>query len=305
MYLRYSLVSFLLALLLATTSRGSAEAFSLLTYNIKGLPPLVLEDAGPARIIDISQHLKGYDLVMLQEVFAYRDLVQSTARPMNWFDGPAAQFSWKLLPALIPLYLPCKLSQFCEMPSSAGLAVMTFHPALHSSLLVSHRFADCHGILKSSNDCMAAKGLVGIAVSVGKHQIHVYTTHLDAGRGSDDQLAREQQLIELAQAIKKYSQGHALLVGGDLNLQRADRRDMTMLATFLEATNLTNSGAFENPDCNFGCKGLDYILYRSGGHTRVSIGSTSKSQADQFIDSKGDALSDHPPLVVTFTLASE
>jgi endonuclease/exonuclease/phosphatase family metal-dependent hydrolase len=292
----------LATLILATASSASAETFSLLTYNVKGLPLLVMAGDGPTRITNISQHLKNYDLVLLQEIFAYRDLIRSSAKANTWIDGPAARFRWNQIPALVPLYIPCKLSRFCEMPSSAGLAVMTFHPAFHANLLVSQHFSNCHGVLRSANDCVAAKGLVGVEVSVSDHRIHVYTTHLDAGRSSKDQNAREQQLKQLAQAIGDSSKGHAMLVGGDFNLRRDNRRDMTMLATFLSATGLANSGAFESPDCSFGCQGLDYILYRSGERTLIEITHSGDSQAAEFVDGTGTPLSDHPPLVLSFTL---
>ncbi len=285
--------------LLVLCAACHADSWTLLSYNVKGLPPLVMDGDGPARMRAISERMRRYDIVVLQEVFAYDDLLRTAGRSVQWLNGPGPRFRVSQLPALIPLYLPCLLSSYCEMPSSAGLALALHSPAIVAELLTAQAYSTCHGVLRASNDCLATKGWLGVELSFPEGKVHLYTTHLDAGQSPRDRLARQAQLGELTRAILRYSRGQALLVTGDFNLHRSSGDDMGMLTDFLGATGLENTRVFESPRCEFGCLGLDYIMQRSGSSLAILVDAAT---AGEFVDADGEALSDHPPLTIEFRI---
>ncbi|MEM7365130.1 MAG: hypothetical protein AAF525_13990, partial [Pseudomonadota bacterium] len=180
------LVPPVMALLLAWPTFG-AESFYMLSYNIKGLPPFLIRETVKDRVQTIAKGLSDFDLVLVQEVFAYRDLVRDVSQPRQQFDGPTeGRLRARQVPAYLLLGLPCLVSAFCEAPSSSGLAILMFDRRQRGQLLVSRAYSQCHGVFGAANDCLATKGLLGVEVEFRGHRFHVYTTHLDAGDSAAD-----------------------------------------------------------------------------------------------------------------------
>lgn len=286
-----------LLLVLLVPGTSLAESFSLLTYNIKGLPPLVTDEERDDRVARIASQVSDYDVVLLQEVFGYDEMLQSTAGPRLLFHGPEPRLAMAHLPVMVLGYLPCSLSRFCELPSSAGLSILVFDEKIHGSVLIRRAYSSCHGYLGAANDCLARKGFLGVSLSIDGFDVHVYNTHLDAGRAPADRAVRRRQLAEMAESINRLSRGVPVVVAGDFNLRRADAEDAALKAAFLETTGLTDTGVLESAPCEFGCKGVDAILYRGGA---VAVRHAPAGLAPGFVDACGEALSDHPPLRVEF-----
>jgi endonuclease/exonuclease/phosphatase family metal-dependent hydrolase len=288
--------AWLLSILLVA-SMSHAESFSLLTYNIRGLPPVLTDDGRDEQVSRIAESVTEYDVVLLQEVFGYDDLVHQAANPRQLFHGPEPRLAMADLPVFLLGYVPCRLSRFCELPTSAGLAVLVFDDAIDGTLLVSRPYSSCNGYLGSASDCLARKGFLGVSLRVGGMEVHVYNTHLDAGRSAADRDVRRRQLAEMARSINRLSRHVPVIVAGDFNLRRADGGDMDLRDAFLESTGLTDTGVLETEPCAFGCKGVDAIFYRGTG---MAVRHAPAGLAPGFVDACGEALSDHPPLRIEF-----
>lgn len=294
----------LFALSASASSTTPADTFTLLTYNVRGLPPAVTEDDPVARLTAIANHLDdgAYALVLLQEVFAFHELFGGQDKPLERYAGPDGQVTARNLLAVAITKIPCWFSEYCQMPANSGVQSLVFDSEIPSDLLLAQAYTDCHGVWRAANDCLAGKGFVAIRLTVFGQEIHVYNTHLDAGRGEPDREARRQQLAELAAAIDAHSRGVHLIVAGDLNLRLLDPDDQRAFTEFLMATGLEDSGIHEQHPHPDDYHQLDYVLFKSGesGVLRVISG----GEAEEFRTPDDKPLSDHPPLFVTFAVAS-
>jgi endonuclease/exonuclease/phosphatase family metal-dependent hydrolase len=121
--------------------------------------------------------------------------------------------------------------------------------------------------------------------------LDVVNTHLEAGSGEEDHAVREQQVDLLTRRLRAASDGGALVLGGDLNLDFEDARERRLLETLRRELTLDDSGA--RPAPGSGWKRLDYVLYRSGARARLEV--VARGMAEEFI-AEGTPLSDHPAL---------
>ena len=94
-----------------------------------------------------------------------------------------------------------------------------------------------------------------------------------------------------------------MILGGDTNLHTdlehpdaADGADIEIWETFLEATGLTD--ACTATDCDRPGD-IDKVAFRSGEGVDLEALAHAFVE-DRFVDDAGEALSDHPPLVVRF-----
>ena len=155
----------------------------------------------------------------------------------------------------------------------------------------------CHGQLDCASDCLATKGWSFARTQVDEGvEIDVYNLHMEAGGCPEDLEIRLQASMDLATAIAERSDGRAVLVGGDFNLNREDAEDVKPLDLILDGAGLTDA-------CDsVGCadERIDKIMFRSGD--RVQLGVTAWRVPDEFVDAKtGDPLSDHLPVASVIT----
>ena len=243
----------------------------MLTYNVHGLPSWIARDDPPARIPLILERAAGYDVVLLQEDFAYHDMVLANREHAHVFRGNEG---W---------------SRFL---SGSGLTILShFAPG---AAPIAAAYGVCNGYLGAGNDCYANKGflMARLALTNGA-ELDVWNTHLDAGSGEEDHAARVAQLDRLATAIEAHSNDRAVLVGGDLNLEWADARDRALCESFRDRLGLaiaaqTRPGEWESH--------LDYLLLRSGGGVQIEILAGGKDE--KMVSGSHAALSDHPAIFV-------
>jgi endonuclease/exonuclease/phosphatase family metal-dependent hydrolase len=258
----------LVALAGAAHAREPIE-LAVLTYNIHGLPGWIAGDDPPARIPPILERAAAYDVVLLQEDFAYHDVVRANARHPHVFRGNGA---------------------WAPLLEGSGLTVLSrfdaAEPASHAA------YAACSGYVGGANDCLGTKGFLHARVALANGaSLDVWNTHLDAGRDDADRGARAAQLDQLAREIATRSEGRALLVGGDLNLDWDDARDRALLAAFRDRLGLAI--AAQTPE-NVWESRLDYLLVRSAGD--VTLEPVGGGAQDGFVDGAGAPLSDHPAI---------
>jgi hypothetical protein len=245
--------------------------FSALTYNVAGLPQGISSSDPEQYIPLISPLLNGYELVLVQEDFAYHE--QLIANVMHPHLSEPKEDNIKLV--------------------ADGLNRMSQFPI---GTLVREQWVVCYGdATTGAGDCLAEKGFSFARMTFGDRvTIDVYNLHADAGGGPEDIAAREQGIAQLIAFIEDRSAGRAVIVAGDTNLQADDAPDAALLATFMAETGLDDACA--TVGCNV--DRIDRFFHRSGDQIEVSP--TSWRIADEFVDAMGNDLSDHEAIHVDF-----
>jgi endonuclease/exonuclease/phosphatase family metal-dependent hydrolase len=241
----------------------------LLTYNVAGLPEGVSASHPSANMTRIGELLNEYDVALVQEDFAYSAELRQNLR-LAYASAPAA--------GRAALDFGDGLSQFARAPFSAVLRS-------------AWRF--CNGYLSDGCDCLARKGfaLARTALSA-RASVDIYNLHMDSGDEPEDRAARAKQLEQLAAAIGRYSSGRAVIVAGDTNLARSERR---VLGDFLRRTKL--SDACETAGCR-DLGRIDRVLFR--GSSELELRVRSWHTDPRFVDAERAPLSDHLPVAVAF-----
>ena len=154
----------------------------------------------------------------------------------------------------------------------------------------------CHGGLRDGrSDCLAEKGFSVARTELAPGAIlDVYNVHGEAGDGPGDVEARAAGYLQLAEFMREHSAGHAVLLGGDTNLNRRRLHDEIVLGEFLSSTGLQDA-------CEFlacGDDRIDRFLFRSG--PELELVPLLWALAEEFVDPGGHRLSDHPAVRMTF-----
>ena len=155
---------------------------------------------------------------------------------------------------------------------------------------------------ESAADCLAMKGFAMARVELASGlTVDVYDLHADAGSAGSDLKARASGFEQLAAYIEEHSEGRAVILGGDTNLDtdRAsddprDREDARVWETFLQRTGLVDvcdALACEDPTR------IDKFAFRDGA--RIELEPLSRTfDVEKFRDASGEPLSDHDALAV-------
>ncbi len=242
----------------------SAAHFSLLTYNVAGLPDGLSSGDPETNIPKISPRLNAFDVVLVQEDFSYqRELRADVEMPFQ------------------------SLPKEPDLPLGDGLNRFSY--SAFDEDLERVRWELCSGIVDGSNDCLAEKGF-----SIATHRFSPTLLHMDAGGGQEDRDARLNQVEQLIRYLEGNATGRPLIVAGDTNLRpsRESADDASVLAKLYDEANLVDSCALL--DCGEEDR-IDRILVRAGERADVRI--TDWRIADEFVDENGDPLSDHEGVV--------
>jgi len=252
---------------------GAGE-FSMLTYNIAGLPAALSGENPEEHIPQTSPLLNAYGLVLVQEDFWYHDLLTKDIIHPHRSEPKVAE------PTLTDL--GDGLNRFSQV---------SFDPVERTT------WQQCSGAVDCGSDCMTDKGFSVARVHLSKKvSLTVYNLHMDAGDCDSDFEAREIQRQQLVADLAARTPGEAVIVAGDTNLKGWKRpRDEAILDQLLADTGLEIS-----------CRTLscpveihDRIMYRSS--SRLTLTPTTWSQPAEFVDSEGYDLSDHKPVRVDFS----
>ncbi len=310
--LRIAILFLAMPSLAAATHADEVEKLRIVTYNVHGLPHLIARDEPARRMPLIARELQKYDLALVQEDFEYPELLESPLPSgTRVHRGPGRRLHWKQL-AYLPLLptLPiCWALPHCSLPQGSGLTTFV-RPGLQSRELPHEHYRSCSGFYLRATDCMGSKGFQAIAVEVvGGRVLHVYNTHVDAGRHFTDRAQRKAQFIQLAAAIRRQSAGRALVVVGDMNSQLCDREDQEVLRELLDGVRppLVDSGAHEPKPNPHGWAGLDYILTSDGTDLQVVATDAGLAAGFEYAcdpEQPGSVcpLSDHPAISATIEL---
>lgn len=263
---------------------------TLLTYNVAGLPEGISASHPEVNTAQISPLLNNYDIVLVQEDFAYhRELVSAAEQPYQ------------------------STPERSQNSLGDGLNILSTYPFED---LVRTGWTDCSGTSSNGSDCLTPKGLFRTRVALADDAfVDVYNLHTDAGLAPPDVAARTANLAQLEQAITANSAGNAVIVAGDFNerYSYADETVSDLLAALglsdvwveLERNSVVplspspTAPECENDNANLNCERIDKILYRSS--PQVALTPTAyRVDSAIFVDAAGQPLSDHPPVVAVF-----
>jgi exonuclease III len=303
--------AFAFALLAMPAAEAAAAQLTTLTYNVRGLPPLVIEDR-TAEIAAIAPLLEDFhdaggvidgieSIVLLQELF-YQNYYDTLT------DAQTVSYAFKT-------------AKDSSGPSGIGDGLNMLSDFSFANFDRT-QWTDCHGTGGlDGSDCDTNKGYsyARFAVGDGLH-VDVYNLHADAGQDSSSQLARRNNIDQLISAINTRSPaGTAVIVMGDTNslYTRSPDDNIDSLRSGPGLTDvwveLVNGGVVPapGPEIESGCdtdpsgpdcEMIDKVFYRSGDGVVVTPLEYSALKTE-FSDAGGD-LSDHIPVAVLFDISA-
>jgi hypothetical protein len=296
------------------------QSFTVLSYNVAGLPPAVAAVDVLTNIPLIADRLNStdYSIIAIQEGFVhgfddptningvgtgfYDEITTSNATPGDFQTPPA------------------------DTPSGGFLSVSSGLIRLSTSPFESYsrtKWDMLFGSLgESGSDAASDKGY-----SFARHEVapevfvDVYNLHADAGNDAGSIAARTDNIDQLITAINANSSGNAVIALGDFNSRYTDSNDVirdliTPGGTIDEPltdvwVELARGGSVPplGPDLTSGCstsladgdcEDVDKIYYRSGDS--VSLTADVYFVEDDFVDGAQMDLSDHYPTGAVFTV---
>lgn len=289
-----------LLLLAALVAAPSARGFELtvLTYNVAGLPEGVSGSHPETNHPQISPLLNAYDLVLVQEDFAYHPLLIAD------LDHP---------------YQSIKDDSLGEFGVGLGDGLNTFSTLPFQSF-TRVTWNECFGVLENASDCLTPKGL-----SFQRHVLapgaflDVYNWHADAGGAPEDMAARRSNVRQLLAEVLARSEGHAVIIMGDTNSRYT--RDGDVLPELADGAGLTDvwvelERAGERPPLGSSltagcatepaggtCERVDKIFYRSSEWVTLEALEHDVPVA-LFSDAQDEPLSDHDPVYARFEVTA-
>ena len=264
--LGFSVVTTLASRVTGTVASGAAPSpqgsFTLLTYNVAGLPMFVSQSDPMHNMPKIGALLNLYDVVVVQEDFAYHDALSAGAK-----HGFRSQ----------PLLPDAKVG------IGDGLNVF-------SRLSLSHvervTWRACSGRFSNGSDCLAPKGFAFGALELSPGvEVDLYDLHMDSGDAPADVAARAEQAEQLASFVEHRSAHHAVIVAGDTNM--GDESE-SILERFLKRLGLTDAcRALSSGHAQL----IDRVMYR--GSAAIELRARDFVIDSRFVRDDGKELSDH------------
>tara|TARA_B100000073_G_C23607549_1_gene523120 strand:- start:138 stop:857 length:720 start_codon:yes stop_codon:yes gene_type:complete len=191
------------------------EPFTLVSYNVHGLPMIMTFDETYKRMRQIAEimHNDTFSVINFQEDW--------TSHGNDILVNNLPEFIWSQ-----------RLTEFTHDYSIFGsglLQMSKFIPDNSEQIVYSDRYG--------YDDIWANKGFQVMRIG----NLDIYNTHMDAGKTRGDSDARSKEIIQLIEFIKSWSDDRAILIGGDTNLFSSDKNSYNNLITSLNLTELTNN----------------------------------------------------------------
>ncbi|WP_416985392.1 jacalin-like lectin [Streptomyces sp. T028] len=282
-----------LAVAAPPAAAADSGTFSVLSYNVAGLPEAISSAPTPreSSTTTIGERIAPYDIVHAQEDFNYHAYLYAA-------DTAHAY----------------------RTPTSGGAGIGS---GLNTLSKVPYDEDDFERVgwdtcTYGSGDCLTPKGFTFMRERLAEGvYVDFYNLHTNAGTNDDDLAARADNLSQLTEFISTHSAGNAVVVMGDTNTRYTRAGDT--IAEFAAANGLTDpwvqlirggSAPAKGSDalvCDQSgatvpntCEVVDKILYR--GSKLVSLNATSyNNEHAKFLTSDGLMLSDHDPITAGFT----
>jgi len=274
------------------TAEGCAMSgeFSLLNYNVAGLPDALSGSNPEVNMPLIAPLLNGYDVVLVQESWETPD--PNPLAPLRVYheilragsEHPYASTSKTnpvgTDPSRPGAILSDGLNQFGRFP---------FAPAL-----LREPWAGCDN---SAADCLALKGFSMSRVTLAPGiEVDVYNFHMEAGGNANDEALRDAGVTQMLAFMAEHSAGRAIIAGGDANLHTDEEPDATQYARLL------SEGGFTDSCTAVGCASphqIEKTFFRSSDTVALTA-LTWEMPDDVFVRGDGEPLSDHPAILTHF-----
>ncbi|MFC5941064.1 jacalin-like lectin [Micromonospora harpali] len=268
----------------APAAAVASGGFSVLTYNVAGLPEPLSSGNPATNTRPIGERVNGYDIVHVQEDFNYHADLYATDRH------------------------PYRTATSGGVPFGDGLNTMSNFPV---SDFVRVRWDDCHG-----TDCLTPKGFSRSRIRLAEGvYVDFYDVHTNAGSDEPDLAARRSNIDQLSAYVQANSAGNAVIVAGDLNVRYTRTGDN--IRDLVAANGLTDvwvqqerggvppaagSPALTCDPANVtnACEVVDKILYRGNRLIDLDLDRYRNEHA-AFLDPAGAPLSDHYPHAAWFS----
>ncbi|MHB9857218.1 jacalin-like lectin [Streptomyces sp. YIM S03343] len=274
----------------SAASASDSGAFSVLSYNVAGLPQGLSSAPTPRNTATtaIGQRLAPYDIVHVQEDFNYHaNLYATDSHPYR-------------------------------TPTSGGAGIGSGLNTLSDIPYDTDDFERVHwdSCQYDSGDCLTPKGFTFMRERLAEGvYVDFYNLHTNAGTSDGDLASRADNLSQLGAFIATHSAGNAVVVMGDTNTRYTRTGDT--IAEFAAANGLTDawvklirggSAPAKGSDalvCDESaitntCEVVDKVLYR--GSKLVSLNATYyNNEHAGFLTDDGLMLSDHDPVTVRFS----
>ncbi len=277
------------AVALPSAHAATGGSFSVLSYNIAGLPQ-GLSSAPGDRATDttlIGQRLSAYDVIHVEEDFNYH------------------------------AYLYAADSHPYRTPTSGGAGIGSGLNSLSNFPYDTDDFERVrwNSCQYDSGDCLTPKGFTFMRVRLAEGvYVDFYNLHTNAGTNSGDETSRADNLSQLTTYIQSHSKGNAVVVMGDTNTRYT--RSADTIAAFVANNGLTDAWvqlirggsapAAGSADlvCDESaitntCEVVDKIMYRGSKLVTLTASGYNNEHAT-FLDSSGAMLSDHDPITTNF-----
>ncbi|GHH39722.1 hypothetical protein GCM10017774_31810 [Lentzea cavernae] len=257
--------------------------FSVLSYNVAGLPEGLSSGNPKVNTPIIGRRLGPYDVVHVQEDFNYHaSLYANDTHP---FRTPTSG----------------------GVPFGDGLNTLADHPY---SDLARDRWDRCNG-----TDCLTPKGFTWSRIRVAEGVlIDFYNVHANAGDSEADLAARRANISELSRFVAANSAGNAVVVAGDTNTRYTRAGDN--IRELVSANGLTDAWvqeerggvppAADSPavvcddrNVSDACEVVDKILFRGNRYVTLELTRYGNENA-AFRTADDKMLSDHYPIAADF-----
>lgn len=271
------------------TKANNSNTFNVLTYNVAGLPDLISSGNPATNTPLISPILNNFDVVSVQEDFAYHNQLISQVTH------------------------PHQTPHSGNVPFGDGMNFLSRFPLWETT---RYKWNESSGLLDNGSDQLTPKGILYSSMELAPgYFVDIYNLHTDAGSDEASYNARRSNMLQLATLINQRSIGKAVIVLGDTN-SRYTRVQDNFETAVLEACGLVDpwieimrggvvpadgDALIDHNNLNSASNEVvDKIWYRSGRN--VELDAISYALLDtMFTDSNGNQLSDHYPITATFS----
>lgn len=259
--------------------------FSVLTYNIAGLPEIFSSATTPRAESTtlIGQLINSYDVVHVQEDFNYHAYLydNGNAHPYRTPTSGGAGFG-------------------------DGMNSLSYFPISDFTRITWNK--------RINENALTPKGFSfsRLRISEGVY-IDFYNLHTNAESDAASIAARADNLQQISDYISTVSKGNAVIVMGDLNARYTRDNNLRLFLNVHGMTDpwitLVRNGSIPAlgdsaiactfPNITNSCEIVDKIYYRSSKYIQLTASGYQVVQS--FVNSSGQQLSDHMPLTVNFS----
>lgn len=288
------------ALIWSGAAAQTQGSFTLLSYNVAGLPELLSSGDPATNTPLISPRLKPYNIINVQEDFNFHAALY--ASDTHAFRTPTSGGAG----------------------IGSGLNTLSDFPYIDFDRT---KWNDCN---LNSGDCLTPKGFTFMRLRISDGVwVDLYNLHTDAGSDAGDITARASNFAQVSSYIQTWSVGMPVVIMGDTNSRYTRTGDSESLHSILSANGLSDAwvtnvrgGSFPVSGaaalvCDFpfaagttqaqmvACEVVDKVLTRSSAFLAFQQ-TTFTNENDAFVNSTGAPLSDHYPVSsrVTWKLSS-